>query len=180
MRIAPSSCWRARVEVRRFPVANWDFRGNSSSPTGFMSHPAHIENTASTPKRRVLLIDDEANFTRLVKDVLEETGRYEVARLHDANEAEATARELKPDLVLVDFIMPTRDGSEVMTAFELDPELSKIPLIVMSAFLNKRVFPNRPMGSGKYEVLEKPMDLAELDRLVEQIEAELARRQAAG
>lgn len=143
-----------------------------------MSHSAHIPQDAEpTPKRRVLLIDDEASFTRLVKDALEDTGRYEVAALHDAHEAETQARQLRPDVILVDIIMPSRDGAEVMTAFERDPELSSIPLIVMSAFLNNRVFPNSPVDFGNHEVLEKPMDLGEFDRLVEQIEAELAKRQ---
>lgn len=145
-----------------------------------MSQTAHTPQNSEAPsKRRVLLIDDEASFTRLVKDALEDTGRYEVSRLHDASEAENRARELQPDVILVDIIMPARDGAEVMTAFEKDPELSKIPMIVMSAFLNNRVFPNSPVDFGEHEVLEKPMDLNELDRLVEQIEAELARLQGA-
>ena len=143
-----------------------------------MSPAAHIPSEAdsSSSKHRVLLIDDEASFTRLVKFALEDTGRYEVAALHDASQAETRARELRPDVVIVDIIMPTRDGADVMMAFGADPELSDIPLIVMSAFLNSRVFPNRPLDFGEREVLEKPMDLNEFDRLVDRIEAELAKR----
>ncbi|MFT5467654.1 MAG: CheY-like chemotaxis protein [Verrucomicrobiales bacterium] len=141
-----------------------------------MAQIAHTpQNSDPSSKRHVLLIDDEASFTSLVKDALEATGRYEVSCLHDASLAEEQARELRPDVVLVDIIMPSRDGAEVMAAFENDPELSRIPMIVMSAFLNNRVFPNSPVDFGDHQVLEKPMDLGELDQLVEKIEAELAR-----
>ena len=144
-----------------------------------MSQIAHIpQNANSTSKRRVLMLDDDASFTRLVKDALEDTGRYEVAALHDASEAESHAREMKPDVILVDIIMPARDGAEVMAAFQGDPELANIPLIVMSAFLNDRVFPNSPVDFGEHEILEKPMDLDGFDSLVEKIELALANRHA--
>ena len=128
-------------------------------------------------KRQVLLIDDDVAFTRLVKDLLEESGGYEVRRLHDSSEAENRAKEVKPDVVVADIIMAPRDGAEVLLAFKNDPELSQIPFIIMSAFLNRRVFPNSPIDFGEHNVLEKPMNLADLELLVEKIEEELERQQ---
>lgn len=131
-------------------------------------------------KRRVLLIDDEAAFTRLVKDTLEETGRYEVLTENDSAHAENRARETNPDVVVIDIIMAPRDGAEVLTSFESDPELSGIPLIIMSAFLNNRVFPNSPVDFGERDVLEKPMNLDEVRFLIERIEIEVAKKAAVG
>tara|TARA_R110002096_G_scaffold215310_4_gene403054 strand:- start:8195 stop:8737 length:543 start_codon:yes stop_codon:yes gene_type:complete len=131
----------------------------------------------SDSKRQILLIDDDIAFTSLVKRLLEDHGNYQVVPLHDSNEAEHEARNLKPDVVVADIIMAPRDGAEVFVSFQEDPELSRIPFIIMSAFLNNRVFPDSPIDFGEHDVLEKPMNLNDLEFLIERIEIELEKRQ---
>ncbi|MEM1295606.1 MAG: response regulator [Verrucomicrobiota bacterium] len=134
--------------------------------------------TESPSKRQILLIDDDVAFTSLVKRLLEdEEGGYQVVPLHDSNAAEDEARNLKPDVVVADIIMAPRDGAEVFVSFQEDPELSDIPFIIMSAFLNNRVFPDSPLDLGAHDVLEKPMNLSDLKFLIERIEKELEKRQ---
>ena len=64
-------------------------------------------------KKRILIIDDEAGFTRMVKLNLEKTGQFEVREENKATYALAAAREFKPDLIILDVIMPTMDGGDV-------------------------------------------------------------------
>lgn len=131
----------------------------------------------SRSKRQILLIDDDVAFTSLVKRLLEDEGEYQVVPLNDSNAAEDQARNLKPDVVVADIIMAPRDGAEVFVSFQEDPELSDIPFIIMSAFLNNRVFPDSPLDFGAHDVLEKPMNLSDLKFLIERIEKELEKRQ---
>ncbi len=137
---------------------------------------SHVEEGATL--RRVLLIDDEVGYARLVKKVLEKTGNYQIETLNDSAQAEERARQMNPDLVLIDIVMQPRDGAEVLASFQQDAELSKIPIIVMSAFLNQRVFPHHsPFNFGdKIDVMEKPMNLEDINRLPERIEEELERQ----
>ncbi len=128
-------------------------------------------------RKHVLLIDDDISFTRLIKEMLEETGSYEVHPLHDSSQAEKQARLSKPDVVVADIIMAPRDGGEVLTAFQGDPDLAQIPFVIMSAFLNNRVFPDSPIDFGAHDILEKPMNLGEIQRLIEKIEEVIADRE---
>jgi CheY-like chemotaxis protein len=68
-------------------------------------------------KKRILLIDDDPSFTRLLKLNLEETGAYEVRTENRGTAALTAAREFKPDLILLDVVMPDMGGGDV--AFQI-------------------------------------------------------------
>jgi two-component system, OmpR family, response regulator len=63
-------------------------------------------------KPRILIVDDNPRFTRLI---LQQSGQYVVCEENDAAGAVGTARSFRPDLTLLDFIMPGVDGAEVVT-----------------------------------------------------------------
>jgi CheY-like chemotaxis protein len=63
-------------------------------------------------KPRILIVDDNPRFTRLI---LQQSGQYVVCEENDAAGAVETARSFRPDLTLLDFIMPGVDGAEVVT-----------------------------------------------------------------
>ena len=84
-------------------------------------------------KTRILYVDDEVGAARLLKLNLEATGRYEVAVQNWPEDALATAREFKPDLVLLDLIMPRMPGGNVVEAFEHDPEFKDVPVVFFTA-----------------------------------------------
>lgn len=88
-------------------------------------------------KKRILVIDDEQSFTRLVKLSLEETGRYEVVEENRGSRGLSIAREFNPDLVLLDIAMPDMGGGEVAAQIKNDPDLKDIPIVFLTAVIKK-------------------------------------------
>ena len=70
----------------------------------------HKDRKMNNEKKRILLVDDEPSITRLLKLNLEQTGDYEVATENVSKAALATAEEFRPDLILLDVMMPDLDG----------------------------------------------------------------------
>ena len=84
-----------------------------------------------TETKTLLLADDEQFIAIAYKDGLERAG-YSVVVAHDGDEALQKIAAVKPDLVLLDLIMPKVNGFEVLKAIKADSELSAIPVIVLS------------------------------------------------
>lgn len=82
--------------------------------------------------KRVLIVDDEASLRTLVRVNLEIDG-IEVSEAVDGNEAMSMLRQAPPDLVLLDLMMPGKDGIEVLEDVAADPELRDIPVILLTA-----------------------------------------------
>jgi len=80
-------------------------------------------------KKRILIVDDEKDFTQMVKLNLEETGKYIVRTENIGRQALAAAREFKPHIILLDIVMPDTDGGEIAHNISLDEELSRIPVV---------------------------------------------------
>src|SRR4051812_1526863 len=88
-------------------------------------------------KKRILLVDDERSFTTLLKLNLEETGNYEVRVENWPEDAFKAAKEFKPDLVLLDIIMPRVPGGNVAAQITEDPELKDTPIVFLTAAVRK-------------------------------------------
>ncbi len=113
-------------------------------------------------KRRVLIIDDEPAFTRMVKLNLEKTGDFEVREVNRATTALSSAREFKPDLILLDVIMPSMDGGDVASLIKADTHLKDTPVIYLTATVSKREAGTAGLNSGGSLFLAKPIALEEL------------------
>ena len=119
------------------------------------------------PARKVLVIDDEQSIITYLKTVLEDFG-YEPLGAIDADEGEALARKEQPDLICIDIMMPKRSGIALYQHFRLDPELSHIPVIIISAFNQvldlrdpvafRKVVPDPKVPKPEY-CMEKPIDI---------------------
>ncbi len=88
-------------------------------------------------KKRVLLVDDEKSFTNLLKLNLEETGKYEVRVENWAEDAYQAARQFKPNIILLDIIMPRMPGGNVAAQLKADPETKDIPVVFLTAAVRK-------------------------------------------
>ncbi len=88
-------------------------------------------------KKRSLLVDDELSFNRVLKLNLEETGAYEVRTEKKGTEALVVARKFKPDLILLDIVMPEISGGEVASQIEADPDLKNTQIVFLTATAEK-------------------------------------------
>jgi len=125
---------------------------------------AQSPNTIHPPSHlpRILVIDDEPTFTRLMKLNLEATAKYVVAVENDPSQALRTALSFRPDLVLLDVMMPNLDGGDIANLFRTDKILRNVPVIFLTATV-KHVEVNANQGCiGGLQFLPKPVVLAEL------------------
>jgi CheY-like chemotaxis protein len=83
----------------------------------------------------VLLVDDEVGMTRLLKLNLEEGGGYDVRIENSGRAGLEAAREFRPDVILLDVIMPDMRGTEVLERLRADPDLAHTPVIFLTAVL---------------------------------------------
>jgi len=121
-------------------------------------------------KKRIFVIDDESDFTHLMKASLEADGYYHVGEENDAGSAVAAARVFDPDLILLDIMMPHLDGSEVAAHMRNDPVLREVPIVFMTALVGTTDAPAGSCSSGGHTFLPKYIST---ERLIDCIEAKL-------
>ena len=114
------------------------------------------------PKKRILVVDDEVSFTRLLKMNLEQTGLYEVQVENASATAPATARHFKPDLILLDVMMPEMDGGTLAATLRASPALESVPILFLTAAVKKEEVTQHQGHIGGFPFIAKPVDLAEL------------------
>jgi CheY-like chemotaxis protein len=119
---------------------------------------------------RILVIDDDAQSTRMVKFNLERTGRYVVRELNDPTPALSVAREFKPDLVLLDVCMPGLQGVEVAFQIRADTEFQKTPVVFMTSLVSEWEAVGDGTPDGGFHFVAKP---ARLPRMITCIEKSL-------
>jgi two-component system, OmpR family, response regulator len=118
-------------------------------------------------KKKILVVDDEVSLTRMVRRGLEAKGNYLVMEENSGSMALATARSFKPDLVLLDVMMPDIDGGSIAADFSDADDLKHIPIVFLTAIVTKQE--TEPTGSmiGKHVFLAKPVDLNDLVTCIE-------------
>jgi len=119
-------------------------------------------------KKKVLVVDDEKSFTNLLHLNLEQTGNYDVQVVNWSEDALATARAFKPDIMLLDIIMPRMPGGNVVAQFEADPEMKDLPIVFFTAAVQRsRLEEMDGIISGR-PCLAKPASLEEIVAMIEQ------------
>jgi len=121
---------------------------------------------------KILIVDDDAIFVKATKAVLEDKN-YQVSAAYDGDEGLQKVKEEKPDLIILDIIMPTKDGFSVCEQLKGDPQLSKIPVIILTSFAEKGKETNIPVSAGltleAEDYIDKPVKPDELLRRVERM-----------
>lgn len=104
---------------------------------------------------KILVVDDEKDVVELLKFILEKDG-YVVSTAYNGREALAAAKEIIPDLILLDVMMPEMDGYTVQTQLLESPATREIPIIILTAKGQLRdVF---AMSANVRAYMEKPFD----------------------
>jgi len=116
-------------------------------------------------RARILLVDDDPDFVEATKVVLE-SKPYKVITALSGGEGLKKAREEKPDLVLLDIIMPGVDGFQVCQQLKKDPQLAQIPVIMITSFSEKYMESSLGVSQGltleAEDFIDKPVAPAEL------------------
>jgi len=116
-------------------------------------------------RAKILLVDDDPDFVEATKVVLE-SKPYRVIAALSGGEGLKKAREEKPDLVLLDIIMPGVDGFQVCQQLKKDPQLAQIPVIMITSFSEKYMESSLGVSQGltleAEDFIDKPVAPAEL------------------
>ncbi len=119
------------------------------------------------PPLKILVCDDERHIVRLIQVNLERQG-YQVLTAYDGKEGLEKVRSEKPDLLVLDVMMPYMDGFEVLKALRREPETEALPVIMLTAKAqDKDVFEGYHYGADMY--LTKPFNPMELVSFVKRI-----------
>ena len=113
-------------------------------------------------RKRILVIDDEASITRGIRLNLEALGTFEVCQENHAPDAVQSALEFKPDLILLDVMMPEMDGGEVAARLRDVPSLKDTPIIFLTAIVSHEETEGGEAYIGGEDYLAKPVDLTTL------------------
>lgn len=120
-----------------------------------------------TMKKKILIVDDEENFTKLVKLNLEKTGRYEVKTENKGSLGLTTAKEFKPDLILLDILMLDMEGSEVASQLKDNENTKNIPIVFLTAVVTKGQVEEASGIIGGHPFIAKPATAEELIDCIE-------------
>ena len=122
-------------------------------------------------KPRILLVDDEERFTKVTQLTLTD---YDILIENDSARALDRAREFKPDLILLDVMMPSFDGGDVAAQIRQDANLKQVPIVFLTALVTQKESDRRPVMGG-YPFIAKPVTP---ESLAENIEKHLKKEKS--
>lgn len=127
-------------------------------------------------KAKILLVDDDVDFVEATKTILE-SKPYEVIVAYEGDEGLRKARQENPDLIILDIIMPVKNGFTAAEQLKKDPQLNKIPVIMLTAFATTGQQTSIPFSRGltleAEDYIDKPISpeelLARVDKLLKKV-----------
>jgi CheY-like chemotaxis protein/two-component sensor histidine kinase len=136
-------------------------RRGPAAPGAAAQPPARPALPRAEPERLVLIVDDQADSRILLTHYVEDFGCRAIAT-HSAASALTLARELKPDLITLDLMMPGMNGWDLLSELKADPVLATIPVIVVSIVAQE----SRASLLGAIDLVQKPVDRETLFRVL--------------
>ena len=121
---------------------------------------------------KVIIIDDDHDLSDLTRTILVHSG-YQVMIFHEAESALVELHKRKPDLILMDVMLPGMSGAEAIKELKKDPQLKDVPVIFLTGLVSSNDADLREMGLHvdgiKYKILGKPYESKELLDLIKQM-----------
>ena len=116
--------------------------------------------------KRVLIVDDDVGFAQILQLNLE-AGNYIVRVENDSSRALTVAREFRPDIVLLDLVMPYQDGGGFAAHLQNDDALGDVPIVFLTAMLSQSASPNIEREIAGRAVVAKPVHYQDLVDCIE-------------
>ncbi len=118
----------------------------------------------------IFLVDDDPDFVEATATILESKG-HEVIKLYDGDECLEKLKEIRPDLIVLDVMMPRLDGYTVCKKLKADPQYSSIPVLLLTAVASHipttRYTQLQGMETEAEDYIDKPVEPEELVKRVE-------------
>ena len=121
----------------------------------------------SEKKPLILVADDEEDIKSVLEMFLDVAG-YDVVSAYDGLDAIEKIKESKPDLVLMDIMMPLIDGIEVVRQMKADDSIKHIPVVMLTA-ASKSDMVDKAMKAGAHDYIQKPFEPEQVQSLIEKI-----------
>ncbi len=112
-------------------------------------------------RKKILLVDDEAGFAELLRDLLE-MDNYEVQIAHDGEEGLEKLKSFIPDAIISDVVMPRLSGFEMFKKIKANPDTTNIPFLFITGFQDDRVL-SEARKIGVFGILKKPVDIEQIE-----------------
>ncbi|MHC4423709.1 MAG: response regulator [Planctomycetota bacterium] len=117
--------------------------------------------TLESGKKKVLIVDDDAEIIELLVDVLVRDGRFEVKAASSGYDAGILTQQSRPDLILLDYMLPDVNGNVVCQTIRKNPEFENIKIIIISGVIKQDEI-DQLLKSGAEDFIRKPFDITEL------------------
>ncbi len=114
-----------------------------------------------TGKRKILIVDDDEEIVELMVDVLSRDGRFDIKTASSGYDAGIMTEQFRPDLVLLDYMLPDVNGNIVCQTIRGNPQLQNIRIIIVSGVVNASEIEDL-LDAGAEEFIRKPFDIVEL------------------
>ena len=112
-------------------------------------------------KRKVLIVDDDAEIIELLEDVLGRDGRFEIKTASSGYEAGIATEQFRPELILLDYMLPDVNGNVVCQTIRRNPEFENIKIIIVSGVVKQDEIAQL-IKSGAEDFIRKPFNITEL------------------
>jgi two-component system, OmpR family, response regulator RpaA len=123
-------------------------------------------------KRKALVVDDDEELVELIRDVLEQDGRFEVRVANNGFDAGMMVKEYRPDIIVLDVMLPDINGREVCQRVRSDSTLEDVKIICISGMVEKdKIEDLKEAGANAF--LQKPFEIEDLvERMCEMLDME--------
>ena len=150
-------------KFRRIPrEALYKFMRDNSIPTDALE----------SGKRKILLVDDEVEIIEMLANALEDDGRFEYRVAANGFDAGMLVKEYRPDLIILDVMLPDINGKEVCVRVRQDASLEEVRIICISGMVEEEKIAELKLA-GADEFVRKPFDVDELiNKMCKQLEME--------
>lgn len=127
----------------------------------FMKENAIPLNGLESGKKKVLIVDDDAEIVDLLVEVLSRDGRFEVKTATSGYEAGIQTQRFRPDLILLDYMLPDVNGNVVLHTIRRNPEFENIKIIIVSGVIKQDEI-DQLLKSGAQDFIKKPFEISDL------------------
>ena len=112
-------------------------------------------------KKKVLIVDDDAEIVELMVDILVRDGRFEIRTASSGYDAGILTQQFRPDLILLDYMLPDVNGNVVCQTIRKNPEFESIKIIIVSGVVKQDEIAQL-LKSGAEDFIRKPFNIDEL------------------